>query len=104
MRPIWLMLLAGLAVTGYGAALLVRSITSYLDSPLAVSSTSGASAFYLADGTLGGYFPFVPGMETVVIGAGLALTVGALLVGSLQRSSSASRASTAGSNAEAHTR
>ena len=104
MRPLRVALIAGLAVTAYGVALLLRAIAVYLDSPLAVSSTSGASAFYLADGTLGGYFPFAPGLEPLVIGAGLALIVGPLLVGALQPSSSATRASTAGSKADAHTR
>ena len=44
----------------------------------------------------------VSGLLVTVIGAGLALVVGALLVGA--RHSSATRASTAGSNADAHTR
>ena len=99
------LLIAGAAVTVLGAALLARTIAAYLGSPLAASSTSGVRVFRLPDGTLGGFEPLTLGAEPTIIGVGLLLVVVALTIGAVfQRPSSRNLASTAGSNADAHTR
>ena len=97
------LLLAGLGAVVFGATLLVRLIDAYLSHPLAVSSTSGVRVFRLPDGSLGGFEPLVLGAEPVVVGVGLVLVVAAVFVAALQPRSR-TRASTAASNAEAHTR
>ena len=96
------MLAAGLVAIAVGVTALVREVTSYLDHPLAASSTSGVRVFRLPDGSLGGYEPFTLGSESILIGAGLVLVVAAVYV--LAQTRSRTLASTAGSNADAQMR
>lgn len=93
----------GLLVLIAGVVLLVRSVVEFVGHPAAASSTSGVRVFRLPDGTLGGFDPYVVGLEPMIVGVGLVLMVAAALVGAAQPNSRA-LASTSGSNAEAQTR
>ena len=104
MRAVRALLVGGLGLTLLGGVLLGRAIGAYLASSLAASSTSGVRVFRMPDGTLGGYEPFVLGTEPLVMGVGLLLVVSAVLLGTLQPAMSRTRASTAGSNADAQMR
>jgi hypothetical protein len=88
------------------AGLFARSVIRYLDSPVAVSSTSGNRVFRV-DGELAAYPPFELGLEPTLAGFSLVLFVAAVVVAAAcWRSQPSSRilSSTAGRNADAHTR
>ena len=105
-RPALALALAGLLAMAWAAASALKSVSAYLDSPIAISSTSGNYVFTV-DGALVSYAPFELGFEPVVFGAGLVVALAGLLFAAAtwrQGESSLSRASTAGSNADAHTR
>ena len=108
------LLIAGVALVVIGTVTLGRSIVAYLSAPLAASSTSGVRVFRMPDGSLGGFEPFALATEPFVIGVGLLLVVAAAFLGAALRepqgagpqgaASSRTRASTAGSNADAQMR
>ena len=103
-RVVRVLLVGGGIVLAFGLALAAWRVISYLESGQAVSSTSGLGVFRV-DGELVQYAPYVAGTEPAIVGLGVALLVVAVFVAALgYRSSSASLASTAGSNADAHTR
>lgn len=92
-----------------GTSLFAWSVIRYLDSPVAVSSTSGNRVFRV-DGELAAYPPFELGLEATVAGLALALLVVALVVAAacwrrgVGQPSSRILSSTAARNADAHTR
>ena len=103
-RSVRVLLVGGTVVLAAGLALTVWRVAGYLESGQAVSSTSGLVVFRV-DGELVQYAPYVAGTEPTVIGLGIALLALAVFVEAAgYRSSSASRESTAGSNADAQTR
>ena len=103
-RAMRVLLVGGGIVLAFGLALTAWRAIAYLESARAVSSTSGLVVFRV-DGELVQYAPYVAGTEPVIVGLGVALLVIGVIVAALAYgSSSASRASTAGSNADAHTR
>jgi hypothetical protein len=118
------LLASGAIVLAVGIALAVARVVAYLESGQAVSSTSGLVVFRV-DGELVQYAPYAAGVEPTLIGFGVAVLVVGVFVAALmnrsvdgsryatrfvrrystgRESSSASRASTAGSNADAQTR
>ena len=103
-RAVRVLLVGGGIVLAFGLALTAWRVIAYLEAGQAVSSTSGLVVFRV-DGELVQFAPYAATTEPVIIGLGVALLVVAVFVAALgYRSSSDSRASTAGSNADAHTR
>jgi hypothetical protein len=82
-RPVLVLLGLGVLTAVAGCLALWRSTASYLDHPLAPSSTSGNRVFVLPDGSLGAYAPFAVGLEPVVIGVGIVVVVLACFVGAV---------------------
>jgi hypothetical protein len=80
-RPVLALLGLGLLTVVAGCLALWRSTASYLDHPLAPSSTSGNRVFVLPDGSLGAYAPFAAGLEPVVIGVGIVVVALACFLG-----------------------
>jgi hypothetical protein len=74
------MLGAGVAVTLMGCGVVVYTVTDYLDSPLAISSTAGLPVFKSADGSLVSYEPFVVGVGPSVIATGTLLVFASLFL------------------------
>ena len=83
-RPVLALLGLGLLTVVAGCLALWRSTASYLDHPLAPSSTSGNRVFVLPDGSLGAYAPSAVGLEPAVIGVGLATLSGVVFVHAVQ--------------------
>ena len=103
-RAVRVLLVGGALVLAFGLALTAWRVIAYLEAGQAVSSTSGLVVFRV-DEQLVQYAPYVATTEPVIIGLGVALLVVAVFLAALgYRSSSASLASTAGSNADAQTR
>ena len=69
-----------LSVIVVGCAVLAAHITDYVNSPLAISSTSGLSVFTGPDGELGAYDFFEPGVGPDIITAGGVLLFAALFL------------------------
>jgi hypothetical protein len=103
-RTARVLLASGAIMLALGIALAVARVVTYLESGQAVSSTSGLVVFRVG-GELVQYAPYVAGVDPTVMGLGVAvIAVGVFAAALGYRSSSSSRASTAGSNAEAQTR
>lgn len=71
---------AGVAVVVLGCGVVVYTVTDYLDSPLAISSTAGLEVFKAADGSLVSYGDFEVGVGPSIIANGILLTFAALFV------------------------
>ena len=96
------MLAAGVVLGGVASVMLVTSIVDYVDSPLALSSTSGLVVFQVGDG-FGQYKPFEVGFAGSLLEVAVVLIVGAVLIGATLYNSP-SRRSIAGTNADAQIR
>ena len=108
------LLVGGGLVLAFGLALAAWRVVRYLEAGQAISSTSGLVVFRVSE-ELVQYPPYVATTEAMIVGLGVVLLVVAVFVAALTKSSltnaaltysvsSSSRANTAGSNADAHTR
>ena len=103
-RPIRALLVAGVLAVVVSVGLVVADVVAWFDRGQAVSSASPLRVLEVG-GELQQFPDYVPGPQSLLVGVAVALLVGALLLAAgMFRSSSASRPSTASSNAEAHTR
>jgi hypothetical protein len=71
---------AGVAVILLGCGVVVYTVTDYLDSPLAISSTAGLEVFRAADGSLVSYDFFEVGIGPNIIATGVLLVFAALFL------------------------
>ncbi|WP_309616524.1 hypothetical protein [Salinibacterium sp.] len=63
-----------------GCAVLAYTVTDYLDSPLAISSTAGLPVFQSSDGSLVSYDTFQPGVGPSLITTGSLLMFASLFL------------------------
>ncbi len=82
MRFVVLGLGAAVALLVVGGGMLALSVTDYLGSPQYLNSASGLVVFKV-DGRLVQYGPFFPGVEIVVLGAGIVGLVASLLLAAI---------------------
>ena len=71
---------AGVAVILVGCGVVAYTVTDYIDSPLAISSSAGLEVFRAADGSLVSYDFFDVGVGPNIIAGGILLIFAALFL------------------------